>query len=728
MDGLVRSLAIGLSWKLDNKGLIKANEQTDGLINNANSAENEMNQLGRAGNTAGSKIGRAFDAASKKISSGLGILADYRYELAATAAAGTFGIFKLASMAGDAQEELNAMGILFGDYTSEAVQWAENYSNQINRSKNDTIGWLNAFQGTLVPLGMAREQATSLSKELVQTTSDLGSLYNVKTNRAIEAMTSALIGNHEAARILKVQLAEGNLNARAMAMGYEENFAQLDPLVKLEVRYQEILAQSEVAMGNAAETSDDYNNLILGFKGNLRDLGITMGTAYIPSIEDGLRVTNDFLSTLVESEWTKPIARVLALGTAFSGLAAGIGITYALAGAIGIGAAPLAGIMLGIGALILIVEDLWTGFQGGESIIFNIVDWFGKVTGQSDKLSNAIDWLGDKFELMKEDLSLLASGLIDTFSGFGEFIVGVLSFDKEKINNGFVTFFNGIGNLFLGFGSSLLHTSAAIGEGVSKSIIWGIKSLTTGLVNVGYNILQSIWYGIETGWGEFREWWDDITDLSFDKEKITNGFETMVNGLGDLVLGFGYSLFHTSAFIGEGVANTMIWALKSIGFGVIKIGEKLINSFLFGIEIGWNNLVDWIDEKTGIQLPKIDMPEINILGTVQSAWNVMVDWWEDVSTLSFDFEMPNIGGFIDEQVQKLPDWSKKLLGIENEVVEKESKEIQNNNSTNINNTEVNENITINVDGSKDPKEVSRLIDQKLKTRERILAGEVGVNL
>ena len=90
--------------------------------------------------------------------------------------------------------------------------------------------------------------------------------------------------------------------------------------------------------------------------------------------------------------------------------------------------------------------------------------------------------------------------------------------------------------------------------------------------------------------------------------------------------------------------------------------------------------------------------------------------------------MPNIVGFIDEQVQKLPDWSKKLLGIENEVVEKESKEIQNNNSTNINNTEVNENITINVDGSKDPKEVSRLIDQKLKTRERILAGEVGVNL
>jgi hypothetical protein len=634
MDGLVRSLAIGLSWNLDNKGLIKANEQTDGLINNANSAENEMNQLGRAGNTAGSKIGRAFDAASKKISSGLGILADYRYELAAAAVAGTFGIFKLASMAGDAQEELNAMGILFGDYTSEAVQWAENYSNQINRSKNDTIGWLNAFQGTLVPLGMAREQATSLSKELVQTTSDLGSLYNVKTNRAIEAMTSALIGNHEAARILKVQLTEGNLNARAMAMGYEENFAQLDPLVKLEVRYQEILAQSEVAMGNAAETSDDYNNLILGFKGNLRDLGIAMGTAYIPSIEDGLRVTNDFLSTLVESEWTKPIARVLALGTAFSGLAAGIGITYALAGAIGIGAAPLAGIMLGIGALILIVEDLWTGFQGGESIIFNIVDWFGKVTGQSDKLSNAIDWLGDKFELMKEDLSLLASGLIDTFSGFGEFIVGIFTFDKEK---------------------------------------------------------------------------------------ITNGFETMVNGLGDLILGFGYSLFHTSAFIGEGVANTMIWALKSIDFGVIKIGENLINSYRFGIEIGWNNLVDWIDEKTGIQLPKIDMPEINILGTVQPAWNVMVDWWEDVSTLSFDFEMPNIGGFIDEQVQK-------LLGIENEVVEKESKEIQNNNSTNINNTEVNENITINVDGSKDPKEVSRLIDQKLKTRERILAGEVGVNL
>jgi hypothetical protein len=592
MDGLVRSLAIGVGWNVDDNGLQQANRQTDGLISSADRAENEVNQLGQSGEQAGNKLTRGFRSAKNSLQSGMGVLREYKYELTAMAAAGVTGMFQLASRAGDAQETVNKFRVVFGDFADESRNWASNYADQIGRSEYATLDWLNSFQDVLVPMGLARDEAATLSQEMVTLAADLGSFNNVATDRAAQAMQSAMVGNHEAVRSLGIQLNENRLDALALAEGYEENFAQLDALTKMELRYQEMIRQSDDAVGDATRTALEFNNQQLAFKGNLRDTAIALGNQYIPSMNEGLIATNDFLDAFQESEWVGPTARI-------GGLATGLGLVGAAVAWLGgpglIAVAKFGGI---VGVATLIVEDLISFFQGRDSMASVIVDNFNEITNVGQNVNEFLD----KSKTQWENFS--------NWLGKKDFIPNFLEQGKKQ-------------------------------------------------------------------WNNFKEWWDGL-EIGLD-------------------------------------------------FEMPKIDMPEIN-ILGTVQSGWNNLVDWIDEKTGIQLPKIDMPEINILGTVQSAWNVMVDWWEDVSTLSFDFEMPNIGGFIDEQVQKLPDWSKKLLGIENEVVEKESKEIQNNNSTNINNTEVNENITINVDGSKDPKEVSRLIDQKLKTRERILAGEVGVNL
>lgn len=611
MAGLARSLGIGIDWQVDNQGLLKANAETNRLINKSDRLENEMNQAGIAGSRAGRKIADGFRKVKTHITTGLDALKRYRYQLTALGAAGAAGIFKLSSMAGDAVETVNRFEVVFKSLSQETKEWARGFNENIaGDSFYGVLDVLAGFQNALVPLGFARKEAQGLSKEMITLAADFGSFYDVGTSNAANLMQSALIGNHRAVRSLGVQLNESTLQLAAQRQGIKGNFAELDLATKIQLRFNEMIRQSQDVIGDAERTLQEHNRQQTKFKGNLRDTAIALGNAFIPTMTKGYGIANDFLDAFKESEWVAPTARILGLTTAFAGLAGGIGIVYALAGAVGIGAAPIAGILAGIGAVILVVEDLWAGFQGGESYIFNIINWFKNLNNESTVVADSIDWLSDKFELMKEDLSLLAGGLIDTFAGFGELIVGILTFDKEKIVNGFKTMISGIDDLFWGLTDSLLHTSTAIGEGVSKGIIWGIKSLASGFVTVGSNILNSIWFGIETGWDSFMNWWSENTQLSFD-----------------------------------------------------------------------------------------------------------VEW-------------PDIQGFINNQVEKLPNWSKKLLGIDTTVIEKESSNISksNKNETNVNNNSVNvEKGAINVQGANDPEAVGKEVEKKLNSYIQMQAGEVGAN-
>lgn len=609
MAGLARSLGIGIDWQVDNQGLLKANAETNGLINKSDRLENEMNQAGIAGSRAGRKIADGFRKVKTHITTGLDALKRYRYQLTALGATGAAGIFKLSSMAGDAVETVNRFEVVFKSLSQETKEWARGFNENIaGDSFYGVLDVLAGFQNALVPLGFARKEAQELSKEMITLAADFGSFYDVGTSNAANLMQSALIGNHRAVKSLGVQLNESTLQLAAQRQGIKENFAELDLATKIQLRFNEMIRQSQDVIGDAERTLQEHNRQQTKFKGNLRDTAIALSNAFIPTMTKGYGIANDFLDAFKESEWVAPTARILGLTTAFAGLAGGIGIVYALAGAVGIGAAPIAGILAGIGAVILVVEDLWAGFQGGESYIFNIINWFKNLTGESTVVADSIDWLSDKFELMKEDLSLLAGGLIDTFAGFGELIVGILTFDKEKIVNGFKTMISGIDDLFWGLTDSLLHTSTAIGEGVSKSIIWGIKSLASGFVTVGSNILNSIWFGIETGWDSFMNWWSENTQLSFD-----------------------------------------------------------------------------------------------------------VEW-------------PDIQGFINDQVEKLPNWSKKLLGIDTTVIEKESSNISKSNKTEVNNNNSQNNeVTINIQGANDPEAVGKEVEKKLNSYIQMQAGEVGAN-
>ncbi|MCF8002125.1 MAG: hypothetical protein K9K76_09735 [Halanaerobiales bacterium] len=537
----LRKLAIGIGWDLDTTKLSRADNLTDEVAQSADKAEKEMRQLGNEGEKTGSKLSRGFNTLNTSLRSGLGALEKYRYQLGAIGAAGAFSIFRLSKMAGDAQETVNKFNVVFGEVSLQTRQWAEEYSDAIGRSEYATMSWLNSFQDVLVPMGLARDEAAALSKEMVTLAADLGSFNNVATDRAAQAMQSALVGNHEAVRSLGIQLSETQLDLVAQKEGYQQNFRELDNLTKMQLRFQEMIRQSGDAVDDATRTALEYNNQQLKLKGNLRDTAIAMGNQYVPSLNKAFIATNDFLDSFQESEWLAPAARFGAITTGLAGLGAVIGTLSSLG---------ILGTVItwgtGFALLGLALEDLWTYLEGGESATGNFLNYM-KPFG--DEVVELNDNLGDSFTGLGKMISggFWNEDLFD--EGKEQFIEGYEGLE-EQLKDWWNSFSGWVEDKFNI--QSILEDKFSFAEERPEWVPeeldwWGEEGMdiepinfekmkddlsknwneTWSELNENWNesieplLIKFKWPNIKDNiqeeWNEFKEWWDEL-EIGFDFE------------------------------------------------------------------------------------------------------------------------------------------------------------------------------------------------------------------
>lgn len=111
-------------------------------------------------------------------------------------------------MASTVQEMQNKFDVVFKGMTDDVENWAEQFANSIGRNKNSIKGYLADNQNLFVGMGMARDRAADLSKQLVEGALDIASFNNVQEDVAINAMSKALMGESEAAKTLGAVLNE----------------------------------------------------------------------------------------------------------------------------------------------------------------------------------------------------------------------------------------------------------------------------------------------------------------------------------------------------------------------------------------------------------------------------------------------------------------------------------------------------------------------------------------
>jgi len=259
---------------------------------------------------------------------------------------------------------------------------------------------------------------------------DLASFYNTAEPQALWALRSALTGEAEPMKKFGVVMNEATLKEFAMTQGIKKSVKEMNNAEKTQLRYDFILKQTVKTHGDAIKTSAGWANLTKRVGGRIRDLATDIGLRFLPlaekmlnwtldMIDAGIRLYKVTLAPLVKFFANLPSLsqKLLLLG---AGLILLVGNFGKVSKAIRLLMSPMGKFFLLIGLLVLILEDLYTWAEGGDSMFKRLFQTFDEITGLNltEYLENILKW----FLRLSEDPVKAFEEIFATLEEFGHWV------------------------------------------------------------------------------------------------------------------------------------------------------------------------------------------------------------------------------------------------------------------------------------------------------------------
>ncbi|MCF8012244.1 MAG: hypothetical protein K9L56_13290 [Clostridiales bacterium] len=273
----LREMAIGVDFDIDYRELRKADDAVDDLTDETRRSTKEMDRL----NDQTKRTSSTF----KKMGTAIGAVGGL-YALGS-------GLKEAISKGAAFEEQTAKFNTVFKQFSDEARNWAQEYSDQVGRSAIETQGFLSANQSMLVGFGASRKEAFEFSKDIQELSVDLASFNNMQDEVAANNIKSVLLGQHQAGKKLDLAINENVLSQLALKEGYEKSYRQLKPLQKMQLRYKAMVNQSQDAMGDAERTLGSYTNQKKEFLGIIEEATTAAGMELIPTLRGLITTVND---------------------------------------------------------------------------------------------------------------------------------------------------------------------------------------------------------------------------------------------------------------------------------------------------------------------------------------------------------------------------------------------------------------------------------------------------
>ncbi len=208
--------------------------------------------------------------------------------------------FKLAQIAGEAEDTQGKFEAVFKDMTDEATAFVQHFSSQFDLADSSVQEWLATLKDTFDPLGIAADRSMEWGKELVALALDVKTFYPSITsvNDAIGRFTSYLVGNHEAVREMGVVVNETMIKNKAYEMGIAKVGEELTEVQKMTVRYELLLNGLANAKGNATRELDGFNMALTQIKEIAKETAEVYGKDVIPIFTQLLNIVKSILKWL----------------------------------------------------------------------------------------------------------------------------------------------------------------------------------------------------------------------------------------------------------------------------------------------------------------------------------------------------------------------------------------------------------------------------------------------
>lgn len=276
--------------------------------------------------------------------------------------------------ASDYEESLNKVEVAFGDASQGVKEFAQTTVDQFGIAEGTALDMTALYGDMATSMKIPREEAAQMSQELVGLAGDLASFKNIGLDEASTALKSIFTGETESLKNLGVVMTETNLDAFALAEGFEKTTDEMTEAEKVQLRYQYVLAATKNAQGDYARTATGTANSLRTMQESSKELAVAFGQELLPQITPMIQKGTQLLKAFADlDEEQKQLVVTVATGVAVAGPAVKI---------LGTATTGLGKLTKGVGSA---VSDLGKLVQSG-----------GKATDSMGTLGKVLGTLGPK--------------------------------------------------------------------------------------------------------------------------------------------------------------------------------------------------------------------------------------------------------------------------------------------------------------------------------------------
>ena len=286
--------------------------------------------------------------------------------------------------ASEMQETMGKFGVVFGDAAKSVEAWSDTTADAMGVSEQAMAGMLSGMQDLLVPMGVADDLATDMSKELSALAVDLASFNNMESAKTFEDLMAAMTGSGEVMKKYGVILTETAVKQELLRMGLDPKTT--DNAAKAQARLNIIMRGTTAAQGDAIRTSGSFANQMKAMWSIVTDVSGAIGGPLLDDLAGMVGLINHAgrgIKSFVNEN--QELVRMVGMAVIAVG---GIGGTLLAAGATAavVGFA-FSGLATAIG---LLMSPIALAIGGIGAIGFALVKY-------TDIGGDAVDWLASRF-------------------------------------------------------------------------------------------------------------------------------------------------------------------------------------------------------------------------------------------------------------------------------------------------------------------------------------------
>ena len=253
----------------------------------ANNTENDLEDMGAAGENAGNRVSEAIKSA---------VAAFVGFEVIKTATDQLKNFASAALNAFGASETTSAQFSAL--FTSGASEWVDNFSDAVHRSTSEVQSFMVSNDTMYRKLGLTADASEELSKVTTSLAYDLGNAFKMDDAEALSVLQRYIEGDTSALFAYGIAVDEVALKQSALQLGLSSNIDSLDDASAAQVRLNAVLAQSGAIQKAAVEQTGGLTNATKNLKGVVADFLVSAGSKLAPAVEGIINSVLDTWPTL----------------------------------------------------------------------------------------------------------------------------------------------------------------------------------------------------------------------------------------------------------------------------------------------------------------------------------------------------------------------------------------------------------------------------------------------